>query len=163
MPEDKDADKFISYQRREVEILNQDLCSIEKKIIDIHKKSIFKPIEHPNLTSIDNYEEVGKILICEERKQTPLNPSYPAIFQEISHLSSSIYINVKESNSYIPPSIMICASPGIGKTQIPFTLDIPLLYYSLFMYSKSINKDLIKFPHISLIFLTATISYFSDI
>lgn len=50
---------------------------------------------------------------------------------EFEHVAKQVVLESLDDREKGVPSLVVCGSSGTGKTQLPFSLDIPLLYFSL--------------------------------
>ena len=78
-----------------------------------------KLIRNEEYLAVKEYENVGTYLTSETSEPV----------EEMTKLTESIYEEMHNSSSRTVPSFFVCSSAGTGKTQLPFSLKIPLLYF----------------------------------
>ena len=80
---------------------------------------IYKPEYSADDTTLEGYVDIGTYLTSETS----------VVIKEMTELTETTYKNIINNPSDIPPSFIVCSSSGTGKTQLPFSLEIPLLYF----------------------------------
>ena len=88
----------------------------EKKVDYIYKPVSFNAVED---LDFKEYEDIGKYF----------TPTTSTVIKEMTDLTGDTYEKVVGFPAKWAPSFIVCSSSGTGKTQLPFSLNIPLLYF----------------------------------
>jgi hypothetical protein len=100
-------------------------------------------------TELQKYLNIGKEIRDEvsqfvSRKRRPIGFSdqkfylkYKESFEILEKLPAIARKADKINEKGCPPFFAICSSSGTGKTQLPFTLDVPLLYFVVYQTGES--------------------------
>jgi hypothetical protein len=80
----------------------------------------------PDPEAIENQElktYVSRATYCKQEAETQ------AVVNEFEQLVGRVYEQKKQYSKEIP-FIFVCSSSGMGKTQLPFTLSSPVIYFT---------------------------------
>lgn len=83
-----------------------------------------------------HYEEIGRV--CRSDSSVQNDP----VLQEFRDVISQVQYSSKNTPDNIP-FVFVCSSSGMGKTQLPFTLDAPSMYF-LYSIGESSQSEQIK-------------------
>ena len=100
-------------------------AELKTKQEDLNSKFAYIPKTFEQEKALDDYEEIGRQIRAES----------PPMITKMKELAEESYAKISTM-----PSFIVCASSGTGKTQLPFTLDIPLLYFMLSTESQPIYE-----------------------
>ena len=96
---------------------------------------IYRPQQFSEHPSFDDYERMGRNLRQE---------CHPPVIGEMRTLARNTYSMLRNNKELTTPSFIVCGSSGTGKTQLPFSLDIPLLYFTIPTMSQPIYSSFFK-------------------
>lgn len=116
--EDKE---FIKICKKAAETLMDNIAAVKADFArkaEQARKFIYSPIPLGDDAALRHYENMGNLLFSDQS----------SISHEMSQLAQTTYRNFL-SPTQILPSFVVCSSFGAGKTQLPFSLDIPVLHF----------------------------------
>ena len=121
-------ERKIGYKK--VRVGGQTLKDLESKFTYVPKNT------SSGNDALKDYESLG-----EQLRSSPCT-----ILTEMKELTARTYKKqyIETSEVSVAPSFIVCSSSGTGKTQLPFTLDIPLLYFTLSTEDQSIYGSFVK-------------------
>ena len=113
----------IEFCMSELNEVSNTLSAFERYLeIDRKRKSkLYIPKQAASFEYLDDFEKIGKKIRAE--------PSVPTI-TEMEALADSIYEGKYEHDIQASPLFIVCGPSGTGKTQLPFSLDRPILYFT---------------------------------
>lgn len=100
-----------------------DLIPPARKSRKLDLPKFTRQVTQPNEAFVQ-YETIGDMFM-----ETPL--------KELTQFQDMLKAAISTDTS-VSPFVFVCSSSGTGKTQLPFSLSMPLLY---FVYTKSISQS----------------------
>lgn len=121
--ESEDSEQFIALWLNKTDRLLEKIALIKNRLEEQDEKKvdalIYKPEYRADSSTLKDYEDIGTYLTSETS----------VVIKEMTELTYATYEKSIENPENTPPSFIVCSSSGTGKTQLPFSLGIPLLYF----------------------------------